>query len=87
MVGWFGDQGKKGVCIGKKVGRGQGGIDIFLKVVIFPSQKYAYLKHSEICLNRWACFQKKRHNFCQRRKGWANFWEITVQGKGLGISL
>ena len=41
LVGWFGDQGKKGVCVGKKVGRGQGGIDVFLKVVIFPSQKYA----------------------------------------------
>ena len=27
MVGWFEDQGKKGVCIGKKVGRGEGGRD------------------------------------------------------------
>ena len=64
LVGWFGDQGKKGVCIGKKSGEGAGRDRRILKVVIFPSQKYTYLKHSEICFNRWACFQKKRHNFC-----------------------
>ena len=42
---------KRGFASAKKVGRGQEGIDVFLKVVIHTSNTV-----SEICLNRWACF-------------------------------
>ena len=38
---------KRVFALAKKWGGGrEGEIDLFLKVVIFPSQMYAYLKHS-----------------------------------------